>query len=197
MKVIIIGAGSTAATVAEILKQNRVFETVGYIDERPGEKVIDTLKVIGDDSIIEELYSKGIHNAIVAISDNKIRERIYLRLKNIGFNFINAIHSTAIISPSVTIGEGVIIEAGVNLLGNTSIGNNVIIAAGSIIGRNSIINHNVFIGPGVVAAGENVIKKNAFISCGVSITNHIIIGKNIKVKVGASVDSNIEDLPLN
>jgi len=196
MKVLIVGAGSQAATAAEIIVRNRVFEIVGFIDTQSSEKVLEQIKVIGDHSLLPELYEKGIRNVLVAVGDNTIREQHYLKLKGLGYNFVNAIHCSTIISESVALGEGIIIEPGVVLSGNTGIGNNVIVSAGAVLGRNIEIGNNVFIGPGVTLAGNNLIKKNACIQSGVTVDGGVIVGKNAVIAPGKAVCRNVADVRM-
>jgi len=195
MNVIIIGAGSTASNVVEILRQNRVFEVVGLIDISMSDKEIDGIKVIGTHSILSDLYGKdGIVNVIIAIGDNLIREKHFFKLRQIGYNFVNAIHNSAIISENVKLGEGVIIEAGVIIERDAVIGDNVYISSGTMIKTKAAIGNNVYLGPGVIVDGETIIKKNCRINGRAYITNRAVVGKNAVVPVGKIIEKNIKDI---
>lgn len=72
-----------------------------FIDQSDIKAVIKVLN-----KIIKKQNSKDLFG-IIAIGNNSMRKKISLKVKKINKNFkwINVIHPTAVISPSVTIGS--------------------------------------------------------------------------------------------
>jgi len=200
MKVVIVGAGSTAQAVASTLLNDRNFQVSGFTDKdekTKGKKMLG-IEVIGTHKILKDLFKQGIRGAVTAIGfDNNIREKYFHQLKEIGFEMINVIHSSALIDPSARIKEGVIIGPGCIVSPQVAIEQNSILEAGTIIGANTQIADNVYIGVGCCVGGGGFIKRNAFLGVGCSVASYVTIGKNVKVEAGASVSKDLADKVRN
>ncbi|HTY81958.1 MAG TPA: hypothetical protein VMB24_04170, partial [Dehalococcoidales bacterium] len=72
MKIIIVGAGSQARIVHEILSYERNIEVVAFIDnlKRSGQERIKGIPILGGHSVIPGLIKKGVSGAIIAVSMN-------------------------------------------------------------------------------------------------------------------------------
>ncbi|MCX5713756.1 MAG: NeuD/PglB/VioB family sugar acetyltransferase [Candidatus Omnitrophica bacterium] len=196
MKIIIVGAGSTAQSIASILRCDRNFQVVGFTDKdksTKGKKIFG-LDVIGPHVVLKDIFKEGIRGAVVAIGyDNNIREKYFHELKDIGYEMINVIHPSAIIDHSVSLTEGVIIGPGCIISPMVKIERNTILESGVIIGANTQIADNVYIGIGCCVSGSSFIKRNAFLSAGCSVAPFVTIGKNAKIGPGASVSKDVPD----
>lgn len=167
IKVIIIGAGGHGQVVADILLQMKAsgaeLEPIGYLDDNPREvgKVFLGLSVLGP---LEDLQLIPHAAVIVAIGENRTRERIFKLLERKGERFITAQHPRATIAPDVRVHPGCMIMAG------------AVVNSGSVIGKNSILNtncsvdHHCYIGDHVhVAPGSNL-------GGGVKVGEGVLIG---------------------
>jgi sugar O-acyltransferase (sialic acid O-acetyltransferase NeuD family) len=196
MKVIIVGAGSTAQTVASILLCDRNFQVIGFTDKdnkTKGKKILG-IEVIGGHDILKDLFKKDIHGAVVAIGyDNNIREKYFHQLKEIGYEMINVVHPSVLIDSSSVISEGVIIGPGCVVSPMVKIERNTILEPGVVVGANTEIADNVYVGIGCCVSGGSLIRRNAFLSAGCSISSFVTIGKNVRVECGSSVITNIPD----
>lgn len=200
MKIVIVGAGSTAQGIASILLSDRNFEVVGFTDKdnkTKGKKILD-IEVIGSHELLADLFKQGIHGAVAAIGfDNNIREKYFHQLKEIGFEMINVVHPAAIIDRSAIITEGVIIGPGCIISPMVKIERNTILEAGVIIGADTQIADNVYIGVGCCISGGGFIKRNAFLDAGCSVSSFITVGKNARLVPGTSIVKNIPDKARN
>jgi sugar O-acyltransferase (sialic acid O-acetyltransferase NeuD family) len=196
MKIAIIGAGGQARIVSEIFSYDRNIEISAFVDNlvRDGHELFKGIPIIGDHSVLPDLLNKGVKGAIVAVTMNDIRATHYQELKRLGFELINAIHPTASISPSVTMGYGITISIGAIVSTGVTIGDNVIVNTGAIIDHECEIEEGVHIGSGCSLAGRVTVKKGAFISIGSSIKENVTIGRNAIVEAGSVV---LEDIPDN
>ena len=197
MSVIIVGAGGHGKVVRDILQHDAAIKVTGFIDDdrMTHGKTVDGLPVLGGIKDLQCLIPKHrIEAGIVAIGDNKTREAMYLRLKNLGLKIINAIHPGAIIAKHVEFGEGVVVASGAKINTGTKIGSNVIINTGVIIDHENIIEDHVHISPGVKLSGNVTIGKYSHIGIGVTIVSRITIGQNVTVGGGAVV---LDDMPDN
>ncbi len=196
MKIAIIGAGGMARIVYEILSYDRNIEIVAFVDnvKRSGKETMKNIPVIGDHSVLPGLLKKSVRGAIIAVSMNDIRANHYKKLKKMGFEFVNAIHPTASISPSVKMGSGITISIGAIISTGVQIADNVIINTGAIIDHECEIGEGALIGSGCSLAGKVIVKKGALINIGSSVKEIVTIGENSIINAGSIV---LEDIPDN
>ncbi len=198
MKVVIIGASGFGLITAYILSyRKKEVEVVGFLDDDPGKvgRELNGITVLGNSSMLSKLKENGISGSICSIGQNQIRGKLNQKAKELGLEIINAIHPSAIISPPVKLGEGVIIAAGAIISWNPIIGSSVYIALGVVITHDAILEDNVLVGPGANIGPGVRIKNGAFIGMGATIVKGVkVIGKNAVVGAGAVVT---KDVPSN
>ena len=131
--------------------------------------------------------------AIVAIGDNATRKKVVEKTHHV---FTNAIHSSAIISPSVSIGVGNMILHGVIVQAQTKIGSHVIINTGAQVDHDCIIDNYAHIAPGAVLCGTIHIGEGSFIGAGAIIIPGKKIGKGAVVGAGAVIINDVPDFSL-
>lgn len=181
-KIYIYGASGHGLVVANIAKK------IGYSDII----LIDD----GDNpypSFNEIKYNNSIDIAL-GIGDNRTREKLFSKVKEYGFNIVTLIEPTAVITDSVTIGEGTVIMAGVIINPLAKIGKGVILNSSSVIEHENTIEDFVHISPGVALSGNVTIGRATHIGVGTSIIQGISIGENSIVGAGSVV---IRDIGSN
>ncbi|MFC5588749.1 acetyltransferase [Sporosarcina soli] len=191
--IIMIGAGGHAAVLAEtLIAQRRVI--MGYTAPRE-EKEFLNLPYLGTDNVIATYNPDEVELVLGlgTITISSIRKSIFEQLKSKGYLFTNVIHATAIVSPSVQIGNGIQIMAGAILQANASIADNTIINTGSIVDHDCIIGSHVHLAPGSTLSGGVRIGESCHIGAGASIIQGIAIGAETMVGAGSVVVKNIED----
>lgn len=186
LEIVIIGYSGHAYVVCDILLKSG-YKIKGYCDSIKKELNPFDLNYLGSE---DELTSE-IKNLFIAVGDNYIRDKIYNKL-NSNFDFINAIHPSAIIGYGVTIDSGVMIAARAVLNPQVRIGLLSIINTGAIIEHDCTIGNFVHIAPGAVLAGNVTIGNNSFIGANAVIKQGIFIGKNVTVGAGTVI---IQDVP--
>ena len=152
-----------------------------------------SLKFLGSDSDISVIDLLKDYDYFIAVGDNAIRRKISERLTNLLRASINAIHTSSVISPSVTFGNGVFIAANVAINPLAKIGNGVICNTSCSIDHECVIDDFVHIAPGAVLCGNVTIGENSFVGANAVIRQGITIGKNVMIGAGAVVVKNISD----
>lgn len=197
MRVVILGAGEQGRVVLNILKYEREFQVIGFIDVWENKQIWATevkgIEVLGGLSLLPQLYKEKAEACIVAVGDNKRRVELAHQAKKIGFSLINAIHPTAVISKCVTLGEGIVISPNVSINPDVKIGNNVIINTAAIIEHDCVIEEGVHIAPGVHLAGGVKVKPNAFVGIGATVIDDLTIGENSIIGAGAVIITDVPD----
>ena len=196
-KIILIGGGGHSKVIIDIIRSNNEFEIVGITEKSSKLSKVSDIPILGDDSILKELFHKGVEYAFLCIGISKdiyLRNRLYEKIKNIGFKIPTLIHRQAIVSPYAKIGQGTCVMAGAIINSHAQIGVNSVINTGSIIEHDCIVGDNTFISPGAILAGNVIVKNNSFIGMGSKIIEGKTIGNNVTIGAGAVV---IDDIPDN
>jgi UDP-perosamine 4-acetyltransferase len=194
-KIILVGAGGHCKVIIDIIKSNGKFEIVGITDKEvsPGNNILG-VPIIGDDSVLPDVYKSGVRNAFVcigALNNLKVRDKIQKNLNNIGFETPILIHPKAIVSPFAKIKSGTCVMAGAVINPGTTIAENCIINSGAVIEHDCNIGRNVHISPRACICGGVSIKEHSHIGAGSTIIQSINIGREVKIGAGAVVISDI------
>jgi len=189
--VVIIGSGGHAKCVIDILEQLGTYEIVGVTTKyaQLGSSFFN-YQVLGTDDLLPSLLEKGINYAAIGVggfTNNRLRKKIYERMKSIGFKLVTAVHPSAAIGPHVKIGEGSVIFSGVVVNPDVTIGNDVVIATNSSIDHETEIQDHVLISAGVTVGGNDIIEEGALLAIGSVIVSGKRVGKYSLVAAGAVV----------
>jgi sugar O-acyltransferase (sialic acid O-acetyltransferase NeuD family) len=147
-----------------------------------------------DRDYLEYIKKKYCTNKFfIGIGSMKLRYKIFDYFIADGWEPVNIIHPSAIVSSATNIGKGVLIEAGCLVTPNPIIGNNVVINTGSQVNHDNIIEDNVYIASGVILSGGVKIGNNTLLDDGVIISLKRTIGNNCIIGAGAVVTKDIPD----
>lgn len=189
----IYGGGGFSRILIDLLKQTCTYRLKGIVDMKyPELKEVAGTAVIGDDSSLEMLLKQGINKTVNAV-DFPYRSQVYEKLKQRGFELLNLVHRTAMIEPTVTMGEGNLIFAGAMVGSEAVIGNDCVINAGAIVNHECVISDNCHIASGAVLAGCVTVGENTLIGQGCTIYQRVTIGKNVVIQNGCHVFKNVPD----
>lgn len=194
-RIVVIGASGHAKVITDIIEENGQNEIFGFIDsfKKIGTKILG-YEVIGDERQIPYLIKKeGITKGIIAIGDNWLRKEMFKKIKAISHNFeyVSAIHPSAIISNYSTIGRGVAIMAGAVINAEARVEDFSIVNTKASLGHESILKKYGSLSSGVIVGGSVHIGPFTAISIGATIINNISIGKHSVIGAGAVVTKNI------
>lgn len=145
MNLLILGAGSHGRTVRELAESLRLFPRIAFLDDNPDNP--QALATCADCARFREEYPV----AIPAVGDRELRLRWLRMLIQAGFVIPVLIHPTAVVSPSVEIGYGTVVDA------RSTIGAGVKIGAGSIVSSGATIDRGMVLPEGsLVRCGQVV-----------------------------------------
>ena len=195
--ILVYGAGGTGKEVIDYLKGTHTYEIYGLIDQRyPELKEVFGVPVVGRMDDLDRLYNAGITKIInaVAFKDRAhYRKEIFEILKKKGFEFVNIIHKTASIEPSVKLGVGNMICAGVIISSGAKIGNNCLLNNGSIVSHDCIVSDHCHIASGAILAGYVTVGENTLIGQNCTVNVGVKIGKNVVVQNGVHIFKDVKD----
>ncbi|MBN1587215.1 MAG: acetyltransferase [Candidatus Omnitrophica bacterium] len=193
-RVLVVGAGGHARVILDILEQRNA-EIRGCLDDDPlkeGRPFAGTM-VLGPTSRMQEMRKAepGL-SIIIAIGDNSVRRELFVNAREMGYEFVRAVHPSVVQAPSVKIGVGAMVCAGVVLNPGVEIGNNAIVNTASSVDHDSKVGAHAHICPGVHTGGHVAIAELAFVGLGSSVLPRIRIGTGCIVGAGSVV---IRDVP--
>src|SRR5690606_31617014 len=163
----------------------------GVISDDPDAPPVDPgLMHIGPVSP-EVLRRHGVDRAIIAIGANTARARIAEELDG-KVEWVNAVHPSAIVSPSATIGAGVLLAAGSIVQPSVTVEDHAIINTGAVVDHDAVIGACTHIAPGARLAGHVTVGEGTLVGIGSSVIPGITIGAHATIGAGSVV---IRDVP--
>jgi len=186
-KVILQGGGGHARVVLDVLLSQGII-VPALIDAKYNGDLLGIPRIKEYDATIEPNAS-----VIVAIGDNAIRKRVAEFTKH---PFVNAIHSSAIISARVKMGVGNMILHGVIIQAETEIGNHVIINTGAQVDHDCTVEDYAHIAPRVVLCGNVKVGSGTLIGAGATVIPGKTIGKWATIGAGSVVTKDIPDYAI-
>jgi sugar O-acyltransferase (sialic acid O-acetyltransferase NeuD family) len=190
MRVLIVGAGGHAQVVADILLHQDDLYPIGYVDDdlrRAVEKPLG-LPVLGTLAQIASIPHDAV---VVAIGDNKVRQRLFEQLYSTGEHFATARHPHSTVAHNTQIGPGTMICAGVIVNSESTVGANTILNTGSTLDHHNHLGNHVHIAPGVHTGGEVVIDEGALIGIGAIVLPRRHVGAWCQIGAGSVVTADV------
>ncbi len=186
-RVYLYGTGGHADVVRDVLQAVGV-DVAGIFDD-------DRAKI--DAGIAQPgLQIGGRHNLanltrpiIVTIGDNAIRQNVVEQIKS---GFQTAIHPSATIADSVSIGEGSMIIHGVVIQTGTTIGKHVIVNTAASIDHDCQVGDYAHVSPNATLCGNVTVGQGTWIGAGATVIQNMKIGSWCTIGAGAVI---IRDVP--
>jgi acetyltransferase EpsM len=192
-KIAILGASVFAEEVADIVTQIADCEVVGFVEGIDRAKCKETLLGLPVIWIEDVGQLQNGCQGICAVGSTK-RKHFIQQAIDAGLTFTSAVHPSAQMSNTSTLGEGAIVSPGVIIAAYTAIESHVIVNRGAMIGHHTKIGSYVTISPGANIAGRVKIGDCCYIGMGAVIVDGITIGNNSIVGAGSVVT---KDVPSN
>lgn len=193
--ILLVGNGGHCESIIDTILSLNEYDKIAIVSKEKTDSNIYGIEVIGTDDDLPSLYQSGWSNAFVSVGsvgNIEIRKKLYNIIKDIGFNIPNIIDATAVVSKSMTLGEGNFIgkHAIVNI--GTQIGNFCIINSGAVIEHDVLIEDFAHISTNSTLCGNVKIGFGSHIGAGSVIKQGITIGNNSLIGIGSVVTKDID-----
>lgn len=195
-KYVVLGAGGHSKVVMDVLRLCGK-EIVGLTDNtlRPGDRCMGC-RVLGDDSVLDDLYRQGIPYAAMGIGHvgyPAIRNKVFAYALERGFAFPNLVHPAAILADSAKIGQGVFFGAGSIVNAEARIGDLCIINTGAVVEHEAVLGNGVHVAPHATVLGRVSVGENTLVGAGSVILQGAHVGKNCLIGAGSFVHQDVGD----
>lgn len=189
-KIVIIGASGHGKVIADIARLNG-YEEILFLDDDINKKICGRYPVVGTSKDIRQY--KGNYDFIIAIGNNRIREKISAMLERENIKQTALIHPSAVIDETAMIKEGTVIMANAVVNAEVQIGRSCIINTASSIDHECVLEDYVHVSPGVHVAGTVTIGKSTWIGIGATVINNLSICANCMIGAGSIVIKDIKE----
>lgn len=167
--------------------------------------IIDMLQASGikvealfdDDKTINDLMSipvmhdwNGQSPVVVSIGNNVFRKQI---VEKLDCEFGTVIHSSAVISPNVTIGDGTVVMQGAIIQSSAQVGRHCIVNTGASIDHECVIEDFVHVSPQATLCGNVHVGEGAWIGASAVVIPGVKIGRWSVVGAGSVVVRDVPD----
>jgi len=193
-KVLVIGAGTLSRLHVSMLDQHEKYEAAGFAEDevkygysgRP-------LPVLGSTSELRMIMDKHhIQFAVVAVGDNKTRERLFMMASGAGYEILNLVHPSAIVAKEVYLnGFGITIMPGAIVNPGTMILSGALINTKASIDHDCLIHEFVHLAPGASLAGCVIVGMRTLIGLNAAVNSRVEIGSDCIVVSGGNVFKNM------
>jgi len=185
MRLLVVGAGGHAKVVVDTAIAAG-WEIAGIVGQKGDAAHLLGHHVTTDGSAI------GADAFIIAIGDNLTRAHHLERYRDRGMTAARVIHPSAVLSPSVTIGEGTFVAAGVVVNASACVGENAIINTSCAIDHDVIVGDHVLVGPGASLCGAVKLDEGVMLGAGATVAPLCHVGSWSVCGAGAAI---VTDLP--
>lgn len=196
-RILILGMGGHAKSIVDSIERENKYEIAGYvINASEDSACVEKYPVLGCDDNLQELFLSGIHNAVVGVGflgDGDLRNQLYRKLKDIGYELPAICDPSAIIASGVSIGEGTFIGKGAILNADTNIGKMCIVNTGAIIEHDCAIGDFSHVSVGAVLCGGVNVGMNTFVGANATVVQERSIGDRTIIGAGAVVVRDVEE----
>ena len=179
-RVVILGAGGHAHVIADIIRAEGN-EVVAFLDDNLSQE--DCAGPVSD-------YVKYSDcEFVIGIGSGEVREK----LSSLPLKWHTAVHPSAIISPSVKIGEGTVVMPLVVINARTKIGKHCIVNTGAIVEHDNVIGDYSHVSVNASLGGTVTLGKNVWVGIGSNIKNNCSVCSNVYLGAGSVVVKNINE----
>lgn len=193
-KIVIVGFGGHAKSLVDSILSYGKYEIAGYTDIE--EKGIPNIPYLGTDDELKSIFDSGVKNAALGIGflgKSNLREKLYKKLSDIGFNLPPIIDPTAVIAKRAEIKDGCFISKHAVVNVGAYVGKMCIINTGAIVEHDSAVGDFTHVAVGTVLCGNVKVGNDCLIGANATVLQGITIGNKTIVGAGSIVLSDVEE----
>lgn len=186
-EVILAGNGITASVLRRHLQEDGRYGICGAIvDDEFVDDGSRDFSAVGVSKVTGE-YPPEAFAVIMAMGYydlNRSRERMFTRLKSLGYRIETYIHPEARVYTEIPLGEGCVVLPGAVIDPHVNVGVNTVVWSNATLAHHSSVGDHCWVATGCVVSGQASISNNTFLGVNSTVVNEVTVREfNI---VGAS-----------
>ncbi|PKE20294.1 acetyltransferase [Macrococcoides caseolyticum] len=189
LKVTLLGNGGHAKVIKDIIDRLDNVELFAILDGKIENKYVEST-VIYDS--MNNLFEYKDTKFIIAIGNNRVREKLVKQFHLSDSNFISLVDPSAVISPNATIGIGTVVMPNAVINADAKIGKHSIINSSAIVEHDNEIGDFTHISPGAILSGTVTVGEFTHIGSGSVVIPNINIGSYCIIGAGSVIIRDIE-----
>lgn len=190
--VLILGTGAIAKDIADLIEEDGDYHIAGFVVDQP--PYVRGLEWFGKPIYwVDELEDIPKDYLLLCCIAKMRKIQFIARVKEMGFQFAQFIHSSSRVSEKVSVGEGIVVNGGVQVAAGAQLGDFVYINRGALIGHDTSIGAYSIISPGANIAGSVSIGSGTYVGIGAIIIERVKIGSNCFIGAGSLVTQDVPD----
>lgn len=191
--VIIIGNGGHSRVLIDTLQLQKR-EILGFVAPQEESNLIQIPYLGNDENVLKYCPTEiELINAIGSVSNTNLRKDLFEYFKSKDYSFSNVIHPSAVISETVTLGEGIQVMAGAVIQPFSNIADNTIINTSSSVDHDCTIGKHCHIAPGTILSGGITVGEGTHIGTGSTVIQNVHIGKKVLIGAGSLILHHVAD----
>lgn len=192
-QIVVIGGSGHAKMVIEAARSGNQARVVCCLDVRPSIAELLGVPVVEETPDQIRAYCReGVH-FIVAIGENRLRQRVMQRISDLGGYFATIVAESAYVSPSAILGEGTVVMPKAVVGAMARIGSGVILNTACTVDHDTRIDDYAHIAPGCHLAGTVDVGEGALLGIGTCVIPGVRIGAWSTLGANSSVIRAVPD----
>lgn len=194
-KIMIVGAGGHARTVARIVRAMGCYRFIGFVDrDRKKGALVGDSQVLGGDDIIErcELADACVSIGVGIVRASDVRKRLFETCEKRGYSFVVLRDPSATIASDAKLGRGAQVLPNAVVHPGAKVGDNTIVNTAAVVEHDCVVGPHSHIAPGAILGGGAKVGSCCMIGMGARVLPNVVVGDNVTVGAGAVV---VDDVP--
>ena len=191
--ILIFGAGPLGQVALEVFQQAGQV-VYGFLDDdvAPGTTFQDVPVLShSQDEKYRSLFGSQCA-PFVALPTAAARQQLLAQLRKQQLTVYNALHPTAQVAATASLGQGNLLDAGVYLAPGVTLASGSLLQARAAVGQNARVGNYVHLGMGATVGQSVTLEDEVFIGLGATIVDGRTVGEGARIGAGAVV---LQDVP--
>jgi len=193
-KVILAGNAVTADILYSYLRADSRYEVVGLTvdDEYLTQGGVEGVPSVGLTQVLERFppQSCSVVMAVGYNDLNRVRESMFLRLKEMGYTIVTYVHPDARVYTRHPLGEGCVVLPNAVIEPHAQVGANSMIWCNVTLAHHSSVAENCWIAAGTVLSGQAKVLRNSFVGVSATVVNEVTVGEYNIIGAAALITKN-------
>jgi sugar O-acyltransferase (sialic acid O-acetyltransferase NeuD family) len=180
-KIILAGNAITADILYSYISADSRYEVIGLTvdDEFLSQGCIDEIPSAGLSQLHETFppHSCSVVMAVGYNDLNRVRESLFLRLKDMGYSIETYVHPDARVYSEHPLGEGCVVLPAAVIETHVQVGANTMIWCNVTLAHHSSVAENCWVATGTVLSGHAKVSRNSFVGVNATVVNEVTVGE--------------------